>query len=85
MKIVTENEAVATFRDLAEMACSTHEPVFIAREGGGAVVLLSVDDYQSRNDTTYLLASPANAARLMESVADYQAGRGFTRRELIEP
>jgi antitoxin YefM len=85
MKIVTENEAVATFRTLADMACQTHEPVFIAREGAGTVVLLALDDFESRNDTAYLMASPANAARLMEAVSAYDSKTGYRERELIEP
>jgi antitoxin YefM len=85
MKLVTENEAVSTFRALADMACSSHEPVFIAREGASPVVLIALADYESRNDTEYLLSSPANAARLMEAVAAYETKQGYRERELIEP
>ncbi len=85
MKIVTENEAASTFRTLADMTCASHEPVFIARESGEAVVLIALGDYESRNDTDYLLRSPANATRLMDAVAAYQTKQGYLERELAEP
>lgn len=84
MKIVTESEAASTFRALADMVCSSHEPVFIARESGEAVVLIALGDYESRNDTEYLLRSPANATRLMEAVAAYETKQGYQARELVE-
>ena len=85
MKIVTENEAVSTFHALADMACANHEPVFIARDGAAPVVLISLDDYESRSDTEYLLGSAANSARLMEAVAAFETKSGYRERELIEP
>ena len=85
MKIVTEKDAAATLSSLADMACKSHEPVFIARDGGETVVLVALQDYESRNDTEYLLSSAANAERLMESVAAFQSKRGYQERDLIDP
>jgi len=85
MKIVTEQEASATLSSLADMACESHEPVFIARNGGGPVVLVSLEDYESRNDTEYLLSSTVNAERLLKSLNDVRAGIPAIERELIEP
>lgn len=85
MKIVTEKDAVATLPSLADMACKSHQPVFIARDGGETVVLISLSDYQGGDETEYLLSSPANAARLLKSISDFRAGIPATERELIEP
>ena len=85
MKIVTEQEASADLARLADEVFVTHAPVIIARADGRSVVLLSLDDYESRNDTEYLLSSPANAARLLDAVAAFESKRGYQERDLIDP
>ena len=47
------------------------------------MVMLSLEDYQSMEETAYLLRSPANARHLLESIAELEAGKG-TEQELIE-
>ena len=42
----------------------------------GTAFLVSADEYRSLKETVYLLQSPANAARLRESLAEVAAGRG---------
>ena len=84
MKIVTEQEASVDLARLADEVFATHAPVIIARSDGRSVVLLSLDDYESRNDTEYLLGTPANAARLMDAVAAFESKQGYQERELID-
>jgi len=45
--------------------------------------MISLDDYEALEETSYLLRSPRNARRLLESLAELEAGRG-TARELAE-
>lgn len=52
-----------------------HEPVVITRGNAGAVVMLSLEDYNSMQETAYLLGNPANAERLREAIAAHKAGR----------
>lgn len=57
-----------------------HEPIVITRERGKpAAVLMSLEDFASYEETRYLLRSPANAERLMESVAALEDGKGKAR------
>ena len=61
-----------------------HEPVIITREGGKpSAVMMSLEDFASWQETSYLLMSPANAKRLLDSIAELDAVKG-TARELIE-
>lgn len=61
-----------------------HDYTIITREGGKpAAVLMSLEDFASWQETDYLLRSPANAARLRESIAELDAGGGQAR-DLIE-
>ena len=63
--------------------CENHEPVIITRSGEASVVMLSLEDYKSLEETAYLLRSPKNARRLLEAIAELERGGG-TERELAE-
>jgi antitoxin YefM len=60
-----------------------HMPLIITRKDTGSVVLISLEDYQALAETAYLLRSPRNAQRLLESIAELEEGRGIER-ELLE-
>ena len=62
-----------------EKVCDDHAPVAITRKGEGAVVMMSMADYQALEETAYLLRSPKNAHRLIESITELEAGRGKSR------
>jgi antitoxin YefM len=66
-----------------QQVCENHEPVIIKRKIKQAVVVMSLEDYNSLEETAYLLHSPVNAKRLLESIAELEAGGG-TERELLE-
>lgn len=66
-----------------QQVCSDHAPVVITRKGAQSVVMMSMDDYQSLQETAYLLRSPKNARRLLESIAELESGKG-TERKLME-
>jgi len=51
-----------------DQVCDDHDPVIITRNREQAVVMLSLADYESLQETAYLLKSPANARRLLESI-----------------
>ena len=53
-----------------------YEPVIVTRAKGKPVVMVSLEDWASMDETTYLLASPANRAELMRSIAELDAGMG---------
>jgi antitoxin YefM len=53
--------------------------VLITRQQGKPVIMMSLDDYNALEETAYLLRSPANAQRLIESVAQLRAGMGKVR------
>ena len=53
-----------------------HEPIIITRQKAGAVVMMSLEDFNSLQETIYLLGSPANAERLHKSIASLEEGKG---------
>jgi antitoxin YefM len=65
---ISASEARQRLFPLLEQVNTDHEPVRITSKAGNAV-LMSADDYDSWQETVYLLRSPENARRLMEAVA----------------
>ncbi|HEX5544643.1 MAG TPA: type II toxin-antitoxin system Phd/YefM family antitoxin [Nitrospira sp.] len=51
----------------------------MTRSGRQAVVMMSLDDFKALEDTSYLLRSPKNAQRLLESIAALESGKGKVR------
>ncbi len=83
MKSITYSYARSNLAETMDQVCDDHSPVIITRRNGQAVVMFSLEDYHSLEETAYLLGSPANAIRLMESVSELKSGGGTTR-ELTE-
>lgn len=65
-----------------EKVCADHAPVIITRKNEAAVVMMSLEDYQAMEETTYLLRSPANARHLLASMAELEAGNGLEKKLL---
>jgi antitoxin YefM len=60
------------------------DPLLVTRQGGkGNVVILSEAEFAGWRETVHLLSSPKNAARLLASVRQLDAGEGRSR-ELVE-
>lgn len=71
---ISASEARQRLFPLLEQVNTDHEPVRITSKAGDAV-LMSADDYDSWQETVYLLRSPENARRLMEAVARDKSGQ----------
>lgn len=76
MDTVTYTTARANLASTMNRVCEDHEPVIITRNSEQSVVMMSLEDYKALEETAYLLRSPANAQRLLASVAQLEAGQG---------
>lgn len=74
MDSITFSDAQANLADLMYRVCETHEPIVVTRKDQQSVVMLSLEDYQSLKETAYLLRSPANASRLLDSISQLNVG-----------
>lgn len=61
-----------------------HNPVLVTRQNGKPAVILSWEDYKAFEETAYLMASPVNARRLNQAIAEVEAGN-VVKHDLIEP
>lgn len=80
MESISYTSARSNLAKTMEKVCDDHAPVAITRKGEGAVVLISMEDYQALEETAYLLRSPKNARRLIQAVVDLEEGRGQERK-----
>lgn len=80
---ISASEARRDLFPLIKRANDDHVRVPISSKSGDAV-LMSTDDYESWQETIYLLRSPANAQRLMEAVARDRAGAQQITKSLDE-
>lgn len=83
MNAVTLNYAQQHLGQLIEQVISDVEPTIICTDSNQRIVLLSLDEFNSWQETRYLLSNRANAEHLQKSIR--QATMGQTqKRELIE-
>lgn len=66
-----------------ESVCKDHAPVIVTRKTTDSVVIISLEDYEALEETAYLLRSPKNTRRLIESIAQLEDGKG-SERELLD-
>jgi antitoxin YefM len=83
MDSISYTTARANLAKTMDQVCERHDPIIITRSGQEAVVMLSLEDFNSLEETAYLLRNPKNAKRLLEAIADLERGHG-TERELAE-
>lgn len=83
MNALTYSQARSNLAKTMDKVCDDHSPVIITRKNQRSVVMIFLEDYEALKETAYLLRSPKNARRLLESIAELESGGG-TERELIE-
>ncbi len=79
MDAITYSTARAKLADTMNRVCEDHEPIIITRNGEQAVVMMSLENFKSLEETSYLLRSPKNAKRLIDSIAALETDNGVER------
>ena len=83
MKTMSYTESRANYAQVLDDVVNNREETIITRAGHEPVVIVSLADYESLRETAYLMRSPANARRLLDSIDNLEAGRG-QQHNLIE-
>lgn len=83
MQIINYSEARNSLKSVLDSVNDNADVTIINRRDAGNAVVMSLDHYNSIIETLHLMQSPANAAHLMESIAQYKAGKA-TAKELIK-
>jgi antitoxin YefM len=79
MRTMTYSESRAKYAETLNAVVDDREEVVITRAGHEPVVIVSLEDYESLKETAYLLRSPENARRLLDSIDRLEAGGGVER------
>ncbi|HZK91491.1 MAG TPA: type II toxin-antitoxin system prevent-host-death family antitoxin [Stellaceae bacterium] len=58
-----------------DKVCDDRAPLLVTRQNGEPVVLMSLAEYESLEETLHLLSNPTNAERLLRSIAQAKAGQ----------
>jgi antitoxin YefM len=79
MKTLSSTDLRANLSSVMDQVNDDHEPVIVTRAKGKPVVMVSLEDWASMDETTYLLSSPANRDQLMRAVSGIDSGQVVTR------
>jgi antitoxin YefM len=79
MEAITYTEARNNLARTMDKVNDDHAPIIITRQNGQPVVMMALEDFEAWQETDYLLRSPANARRLLESVEQDRGGRTETQ------
>ena len=84
MRTLSSTELRANLSSVMDRVNDDHEPVIVHRAKGKPVVMVSLEDWASMDETAYLLATPANRRELLASIAELDAGKVVVLDELPE-
>jgi len=78
MEAITYTAARQNLAKTMDKVCDDHSPIIVTRKSTN-VVIMSLEDYEALEETAYLLRSPKNAMRLLESITQLENGKGHER------
>ena len=84
MDVLTYSDARANLKDVMDRVVGDKTHVVVTRQKAEAIVMVSLSEWNAIAETTHLLSSPENAARLRRSIQQMNEGKG-TERELAKP
>ena len=83
MKIVTFTEARNKLKTVLDRVVDDADYTIITRRDADDTVVMSLEYFNSLLETVHLLKSPANAAHLERSIAQYRQGQ-VTEKDLLD-
>ncbi|MEZ8309588.1 type II toxin-antitoxin system Phd/YefM family antitoxin [Vibrio splendidus] len=79
MNIVSFTEARNSLKSVLDRVVDDSDVTVITRRDSEDAVVMSLDHFNSMQETLYLMSSPKNAERLAESIAQLEAGNATVR------
>mgnify|MGYP006292185187 FL=1 len=75
MDAVNYSDLRRNLKSYMDMVYEEREPLIVTRKNNENVVVMSIEQYNSLVETSYLLGTEANARHLLESLRDARTGR----------
>lgn len=79
MQTISFSDARSNLKAVLDRVAQDRDTTLITRRGGEDAVVMSLEYFNSLMETVHLLRSPANAAHLAASIAQYRAGQAEAR------
>ena len=83
MDVITSTALRENLAKVMDEVCDSASHVIVTRQNAKPVVMVSLEEFRGMEETLHLLRSPANAKRLIESIAELNAGN-YVEHDLIE-
>jgi antitoxin YefM len=83
VEIINYTEARKTLAPIMDRVVESQQPIAITRKNAKPVVMVSLDEYNSWQETLYLLKAQKSQKRLLESARAIKQGK-FAVKELID-
>jgi antitoxin YefM len=83
VKVVNFSDARNHLKSVLDGVVEDADYTIISRRDAEDAVVMSLDQFNGLMETVHLLKSPANAAHLAESIAQYRAGK-VVRHKLVD-
>jgi antitoxin YefM len=83
MQVVNYSEFRNNLAENLNMVNDNSEIVVVSRSKGKNVVVMSLEEYNSINETLHLISKDANQTRLDEAIAEMRSGKS-AKHKLIE-
>jgi antitoxin YefM len=83
MQVVTFTEARNNLKTVLDRVINDADYTVITRRDAEDAVVMSLDSFNSLQETVYLLKSPANAIHLARSIEQFRSSE-VTERELLD-
>ncbi|MEO1341678.1 MAG: type II toxin-antitoxin system prevent-host-death family antitoxin [Cyanobacteria bacterium J06635_13] len=83
MKVITFTQARNKLKNVLDRVVDDADYTVITRRDADDAVVMSLDYFNSLLETVHLLKSPANAAHLERSIAQYRQGQ-VTEKDLLD-
>jgi antitoxin YefM len=76
MKVLTISDVRKNFAAVVDSVIDDSEECVIPRNGGRAVVMVSLDEWNSMKETLHVMGTRDNTRRLLDSMDALDAGKG---------
>ncbi len=79
------NQFRSVLKDSVETVCRDHEPLRVTRRAGEDFIVISAEDWESEQETLYVLQNQSLMRQISESLHTHQSGTGHTpSQELLD-
>ncbi|MGB0955921.1 MAG: type II toxin-antitoxin system Phd/YefM family antitoxin [Panacagrimonas sp.] len=78
MKVISYSEARNSLKRVIDSVVDDADVTIISRRDAADAVVMSLETFNSLQETMHLLNNPANAAHLQKSISQYRRGKAKT-------